>query len=366
MYQVNWKYKPLLFTIDIIGYILFSPYWVFKKRIKENEIKKILVIRIDEIGDVLLTTPVLRALRKRFPDAGIDVLIKNDTKELLDDNPNIDKLILCEQPWLKKSINLFYYISLIRKLRKEKFDLAIEIHPDARNIFLGFFSARYVIGHKFRGLGFLLDKATNSNPCKEHIIQLNLDVVRLIGADSNDELDIDYGKKNLQKAKSLIKIAKGKIICINPGAGRANKLWLNDKWAKLADALIEKYKAQIIFVGSYEEQGLIKDIQSYMKNKDQSINMAGKTTLLDLAALIKMCKLLIATDSGPLHIARAVKTPLIGLYGTVDPKIWGYNDKYSRIVCKASKFDENRGKVMMDLIQVEDVLREVKDLWQKI
>jgi len=365
MYLVNWKLKPILFLIDAIGYIVFSPLRLFKRGLMEEEIKKILVIRIDEIGDVLLTTPVFRALRRRFPKAEINVLIKKETKELLESNPNVDKLIICEQPWLKKPVNLFYYFSLIKQLRKQNFDLAIELHPDARNILLGFLSARYVIGHKFRGLGFLLSKATKSDPYNEHIVQLNLDVARLAGANSGDELEIYYSKKNLQRAEKLIKSLKGKIVCINPGAGRVNKLWLDDRWSKLADELIERYKVQVIFTGSYEEQDLIKDIQLQMKNKNQTVNLAGRSSLLDMAALLKRCKLLIATDSGPIHIARAVRTKSVGLYGAVEPRIWGYNDKYARSVCKATKFEENKGKAMMELIQVEDVLKEVNELWKE-
>ncbi len=365
LYQVNWKYKPILFIIDIIGYVIFFPYRIFKSKINENEIKKILVIRIDEIGDVLLTTPVFRALRRRFPKAEINVLIKKETKELLENNPNVDSLLICEQPWLKKPINLFYYFSLIKQLRKEKFDLAIELHPDARNIFLGFISARCVIGHTFRGLGVLLDKVTKSNPNNEHIIQLNLDVARLVRANASDELEVYYSKENAQNAKKLVRKLGKKIVCINPGTGRESKLWLNERWARLADVLIEKYNVQVIFTGSKEEEGLIKDIQLQMRNKKQTINLAGKTSLLDLAALLKKCRLLIASDSGTLHIAKALEVPLIGLYGAVNPMIWGYNDKNARSVCKAKEFKENKGRAMMELIQIEDVLKEVNELWER-
>ncbi|MBI2546210.1 glycosyltransferase family 9 protein [Candidatus Woesearchaeota archaeon] len=359
MYMVNWKFKILLYPIDFIGNIVFFPYHLLKKKMREQEIKKILVIRIDEIGDVLLTTPVFLALRKRFPEAEIHALVKESTKILLKNNPNVNKILICRKPWLKQRLDVSYYNGLIKELKKEDYDVCLELHPDARNIFLGFKVAHYVAGHGFRGLGFLLDRRTQSNPKQEHIVQLNLDVARLLGADSPGKLEIFYSKKKEQKAATLLKGIREKIICINPGAGRATKLWSNERWAKVADDLVEKYKAFVIFTGSREEQGLIKNIQSAMKHAAKSRNLAGKTSLPELAALLRRCAIVLGTDSGTLHIARAVGSRIIGLYGAVDPKLWGYHDKDARSISKVNRFAEEHGKTAMWLITVEDVLKEV-------
>ena len=349
MYQTKPWYWPVLYFIDLLGYILVKPF-VILKRFDETRIKKILVIRIDEIGDVILTTPVLRALKKRFPGASLTMLMKDQTKELLLTNPNVDNIIIARS-WFKEKFSLRDFFQLINQLKKQKFDLTVELHTDPRNILLGFLASRYVIGFGYRGFGFLLDKKAHYR--KKHIIEQNLDVVRLVGADADARLELFFSKKDEEKINAVVKEEKSKkLICINPGTGRKNKFWLNERWAALADILIGKYKASITFTGSKDEKELIAAIQKKMKHPSR--DLTGKLALLELAALIKKCDLFLGPDTGPLHIARAVGTNLIGLFGPVDPNVWGYMEKKYRSIYKKTGRTED--------IKVEDVLPVIGEL----
>ena len=372
-YQINPKFKPFIFIADILGYTLIHPILSLKP-LNKAKIKRILVIRIDEIGDVVLTTPVFRALKKEFPNSKIDILIKDGTKELLKHDPNVNNLVICKKEWLRNKLDITYFLSLTKKL-KNKYDLVIDLHTSPLNILFAFLIGGYRIGYAFRGFGFLLNK-TKFTAKKEHIINRNLNLLKLININHKDKkMEVFYSKEEETYINTLLKKHKltgKKLICINPGTLRTNKLWQNSKWAELSNRLIKDFNAYIIFTGSPKEKPLINSITSQTKNKGKTINFAGKTNLLQLATLIKKCKLLISPDTGPLHIARAVETPLIGLYGSTNPYIWGYNeDKYKTIYKKLDCSFCNRGYCKkkgeekyqcMSSIKVKDVVKEVRRL----
>ncbi len=351
MYEVNFIYKPLLFIIDIIGYALF--WWIKFKSFKEP--KKILCIRAENIGDVVLATPTFRALKQKFPDAEVDVLVRSLNKNTLEGNKNVDGIVVFDLPWLglqgKKS-SWWQTLSFIRRLRKEKYDLVIDFHGDPRNILLAFLIGKYRIGFGIRGFGFLLDKIASFNG-KQHQIQINLDLVRVLGADSNDALDFIISKKDMDHANGLLQdMNKKNFIVISPSAGRKDKLWISENWSRLCNILIDKYDHHIVFTGGINDLNLINEIIKKANNKDRVVNLAGKTSITQLGAVIKNSKLLICPDSGPAHIARALNTTLIVLFSKEDPKRWGYDEKNFKYVRKDN----------MKNISVEDVLKVIKDM----
>lgn len=363
MYRVKNIYKPFLFLIDLVGYILF--FWVKFKKFDEKKIKRILIIRLDHIGDVLLTIPTFRALRNKFPNAKMDVLVRPFTKELLIGNKDINKIIALNPPWFAREktniSNLFGFI----KNNYRKYNLVIELHADPRNIILASLIGKYRIGFGIRGFGFLLNKVVHYDKKIKHQIERNLDVVRAIGADTkNKELELNLSKKELNFANEMFKKYNIKeAVCINPGTGRIHKYWFNDRWAEVADELIKKYNFNIILTGNKNDIKDCKEIHNLSKNKEKIINLCGKTNLRQLVAIIKKCKLFLGPDTGPMHIARAVKTPLVGLFGPVDPREWGYDeDEYkslNKTICLKSGIINCE---CMKRITVEDVLKEVKKI----
>jgi len=363
MYKVKKIYKPFLFLIDLVGYLLF--FWIRFKKLKESKIKRILVIRLDHIGDVLLTTPTFKALRNKFPKARIDVLVRPFTKELLIENKNVDKIISLNPPWFAREKISFLNLLKFLKNNFRRYDLVIELHADPRNIILASFVGKYRIGYGIRGFSFLLNKVVHYDNKIKHMIDRNLDVVRAIGADTeNKELELNLSEKESNFADEIFKKYKIKsAIVINPGTGRIHKYWFNDRWANVADRLIEKYKTKIILTGNKQDMKDCDEVYRLIKNRKETINLCGKTNLRQLAAIIKKCALFLGPDTGPMHIARAVKTPLIGLFGPVNPAEWGYSEeKYKYLNKTICKKIGTANCECMKKITVEDVLREVSKI----
>lgn len=365
MYKTKKVYTPVLATIDFLGSCLF--FW--KKYVKFNpkKVKRILVIKLDHIGDVLLSTPVFRALKERFSSANIDVLVRPFTAAIIENNPYIHKVLALNPPWFKREKTSL--LNLLRFITNNlfRYDLVVELHADPRNIFLANLVGRYSIGYKIRGFGFLFNKVAPYNG-KKHIIQQNLDIVRSIDADASQKMDIFLNDSDMDSTRKLFDKYKIKrAFCIAPGTGRINKFWFNDRWAGLADKLIEKYQAKIIFIGSTDDKERIKEIVNSMKS-DNYVNLVGKTSLKESATVIKQCDLFISPDTGPMHFAKAVDTPLVALFGPVDPKIWGYNDKKSISLhkkllcsfCDLPRCHNNRKYECMKSIKVKDILSAVR------
>ena len=325
MYHVQRKYKVFLSIIDYIGSILF--FWKKCIPFNINKIKNVLVIRLDHIGDILLTTPVIRTLKEKIPAANIDILIRPFTKNILETNPYINKIHTLNPPWFRRESASFFNLFKFIYQNLFKYDLVVELHADPRNIILANFVGKYVIGYNIRGFGFLLNKSAVYAKSEKHILERNLDVVRAIGLDSDNKMDIFLTDKDNVFADTLFDIHNIKnAVCIVPGTGRTNKFWFNDRWAELADHIIKKYGAKIVFLGGKEDIPRIADITRQMALK-KHINMVGRTSLRESVAIIKKSRLVICPDTGMMHAAKAVDTPCIALFGPVNPKIWGYNDK---------------------------------------
>jgi len=345
--------KNLLFTalVDFVGGILF--FWIKKNRLIKD-VKNILVIRVDHIGDVITTVPSLRALRKAFPNAKISIIVRSLTKDLLLNCPYVDELIVYDAPWFRGRKDSFSKgLRIVKELRKRNFDLAIDFKADLRNIFLAYLSkAKYRLAYDIKGGGFLLTHVADYRRGLVHNVDRCLEVLKKIGIESKDkglELWIP------ESVKKKIKLPNKKFVIIHPGSGGPLKLWNSESFARVGDYLVEKYKTEVVLTGSISEKGLADGIENLMSYKP--LNLAGKTNLLELAEIIKRAKIFISPDSGPMHMAVAVKTPTIELFGTSLSEVWGYNDKNNILI-------ERKGKDLNG-IAVEDVTKAVDKLWRK-
>lgn len=330
MYRVQWKYKPLLFSIDLIGNILF--FWTKFRKMPE-EIKKVLVIRLDHIGDMVLTTPVFKTLKSNYPDAEVHVLCRSLTKDVIANNPNVDRIIEFDPWWFqRKDAKHGKNRSVIGKLKSENYDIILEPHGDPRNIKLAnrIGPKSYKIGYGVRGFGFLLNKVIEYK-INKHIIDRNLELAKPFCSDVGGEMELFPEKECTNRMKKHLNQYK-KTVIVNPGTGRENKKWENKKWARVIDQLA-KDDVQIILAGNGDEEA--KDAAEIKGMIDaKTIDLINKTGISELIALTSLADLVIAPDTGIIHIARALGVPSIGLFGPVDPRIWGYDDKANVSVWK--------------------------------
>lgn len=288
-----------------------------------EKIKKILIIKLIAMGDILVLLPTIHAVRQNYPNAKIYFLTTSSMKPLLENSPDLDGIItLTIPPW--------NFISFISKLRQYKFDIVLELSHYYRLVSLITFFAGipHRIGFDISGQGrnTLLTKRVKY-PDNLHEVESFGCIAAVIGAPLKEkkliaptfrtaETDAQYIETFLQK--NNIK----KLIAIHPGtsATAKSRRWPTDRFAKLADDLSER-GYQIAFTGAEEEKPIVEKILS-QSNKNHT-NLVGQTTLSQLLELFKRAKLVISLDTGPLHLAASSGTPVLGLYGANTPVKWG-------------------------------------------
>ncbi len=375
-YLVSPILKPIFFLIDLVGSLLFFCTKLFSW---PKFPKKILVIRLDHAGDMLMSTPVFRALKNKFPSAQLFVLCRPFAKSIIETNKNVDEVLTLEVPWFKRkdAVSWFQTIKFLLNLRKEKFDFVFELHADPRNIAAAFLIGGFRVGYAVRGFGFLLNRIVYYSLDSKHTIERNLDVVRSIGADSSSKLDIFISSKDTQKINYLLKKNYvSKYFLIHPFAGRPEKLWDCSKWAELCTELIKKYGVKIIVSGSDSDSKACEIFRNLVQKEFKS-NILNFCGLLDnfrmLGALISKSKVLISTDTVALHLAHALGNRFVALYGPTDPAVWGYGSKKEISLyvensdsCGINCRVEKHRMTMLDSISVSDVLSAIKRLLGQI
>ncbi len=290
------------------------------------DVKKILIIKLDHIGDVLLATPVITNLKLCYPQAHIAMLVGSWSKSIIESNPYLDEIFCYDAPFFcrnGKPASFKGAVKLLIRLRREQFDLLVELRGNLLTLILAASK-----GGKCR-----LDRATQRIESKlfnltlsEHEVEINLDALRYANTPVKSHRTLFCVPQECQIwAKTFLKeisILESKpIIAIHPTSPVLIKRWPLERFAELADILIKKFDAQILFLGLASEGEIIAEIQSLMKVK--SFNIAGRTNLQQLAGVLQSCQLYIGNDSGPMHLAATVGMPVIGLFGPSSPQRFG-------------------------------------------
>ncbi|MBN1869445.1 MAG: glycosyltransferase family 9 protein [Candidatus Omnitrophica bacterium] len=302
--------------------------------------KNILIVRTDRIGDVVLTTPVIKALRENYPESKISILVAPNTRELVNGNLCLDEVLLDDRKGEHKGLRGF--LKLIKTLRQRDFDCALVLHTKKRTNLLCFLSNIPVrIGYKDNKFGFLLNRPIPDSRHKgeKHEAQYCLDVLKSIGI-QYDNLDIDIPVKEealrwvdqFRRGHDILE--KDLLIAIHAGASDPAKQWPENRFAELIDALIERYHAKIIMIGAQDTCLITKKIITLLNN--EAIDLSGKTTVGQLAALLMGCGLLVSNDSGPVHVAAGVGTPVVSIFTRnqpgINPERWKPLGEKSRVV----------------------------------
>jgi len=277
--------------------------------------KKILVIRLSSIGDVLLTTPLLRLLRKNFPDAFIGFVIKKQYLDLVRENPYIDQVYSLDTSEGFKALK-----AMKAMIKSEQFDLIIDIHKNFRSLFLrSFSSARIVSYPKFTFKRFLLVKF-RINLYREIIpvYKRYLLSVKAFGIqDDGHGLEFYLDKSERSLIASLLSekgYTPGKpVICMAPGASYETKRWPAEYYAQVAQNFIKSQNAQIILLGDSRDRLITATIQKAVKN--DLIDLSGQLTLMETACALDHADLVITNDTGLMHLATALQKKTLAIFG---------------------------------------------------
>jgi len=313
--------------------------------LKKEKIKRILVISLSNIGDIILTFPVLDVLREDFPDADISVVIGPKGEGLLRNNPAFPNLYIFDkrQKFLKT-------VRWIWSLRQGHFDLIVDLRNTAIPYFL---SCSY-------HTSLFLRRSRHKHMCWQHLNRLKhvypyekqtSQRYALFFSDGDKKIATDIINDKIGPRQSFVLVA--------PGAADRGKRWAEVKYAELADCIIEQYHQKIVFVGDQKDRLIVQGVIKKMKNC--ALNLAGQLTLPQLGFLMQHTCMLITNDSAPCHLASYLNIPVVAIFGPSDHHKYGPWSETNRIierksecpVCRGEK--KAKGHQCLEVISVDDV-----------
>ena len=284
-------------------------------------IRKILIINLGGIGDVLLSTPAIRALKSLFSQATISVMVVPRVYEIINDSSYIDEAFIFH----KSATKIFKNIKILLILRKRHFDLAINMRTlatkkSAKKIkfLLNIINPRIKMGRDTEGRGYFFDIKIPETDIGKFEMEYDIDAVRALGGDVVDRsIDFNINKTHLEKVNKLLEKERvpenGVLIGIHPG-GKPCHRWPLKNFTKVIDKLHKEISCKFVITGGKEELKLASKLMKITADA-KMINLAGRLNIKELGALIKRCNLFISNDTGPMHVATILKTPLIAIFG---------------------------------------------------
>ena len=303
--------------------------------IKKVKISNILVIRNDRFGEFLLNIPAIRALKETYSQAKLTLAVNPLVRELAVDVEGVDEAVVWNEPFRKS-------------LRKQKFDLGVVLNPTKEAHWAVFWAGISVRVGYDRKWGFLLTHKLKDTKYQglRHEVDCNLELVGLVGAKTLDK------RLKIKVDDNLFREFIGqKIVAIHPFTSDAVKQWPVERFKELAQRIKRELGIQVVMVGLIGEEEMCPRSD---KMNDGIVNMINKTSLVELAVLLKRCSLLISGDSGPLHLAAAVGTPVVALFSNDLPgksaRRWGPWGK-GHLVMEKSNLDD----IIVD--EVFDIVR---------
>ena len=307
----------------------------------------ILLVQMGDIGDIVLTTPTIRAVREIYPASRVSILVRKPFGNLLLADPNLHEVI--ETGKIRGSVfNILQgHMQIIRRLRRAHYDLVIDLRTGDHGALLTFFTGASVrVGapggkkqfwRKFLFTNILQNMKVALPPAHPGADQ-SLRIVRELGIDTADSTPKLYiVPTDRLRASTLLAEAgvapETKMVTINPFSRWKYKEWNNAKWGEVIDEIWKTHRMPTVLIGSTEEAAASQEIAA--GREERVINLAGKTTLGELAAVLSMSALHLGVDSAAPHIAAAVGTPTVTIYGSADWRLWRIVDEYHKVVSQA-------------------------------
>ena len=322
---------------------------------------RILIVRLSAIGDVIQSMPIACALRERFPKAFLAWAVESHAGQLLRGHEALDELITLPRGWLKSPGGVW---RLRRLLRGRRFDMAIEAQGLTKAAIVAWLSGaarRIGFGVPWgRELSRWLNTETVATP-GPHIVQRNMQLLRPLGIESPAvRFQAPEHPEDRQAAERIIRQAglESGFAIINGGAGWPSKLWPADRYAAVAAHLGTAWKLAVLVVWAGDKEK--ETGQRIVAGSQGHARLAPTTTLTELAALARRAKTFIGSDTGPLHLAAAVGTPCVGLYGPWSREVHGPYGLQHIALQKAHFVGSTRQRraappQVMEAISIEDV-----------
>ncbi|MEX2117375.1 MAG: glycosyltransferase family 9 protein [Bacteroidota bacterium] len=334
--------------------------------------QKILIIRTDRIGDVVLSLPMIAALKSLVPESFVAFLLRSYTRDLVADQPGLDQILLYDRGGERKRFR-----EMLSELRSHRFDAVIVTYPTLRLALLVFLARiPWRVGTGYRWYSFLLNKRIyeHRKTAEKHEAEYNLSLLKVFGESAHSSAlpRLVLAPRNNQEAEKILDEMrindKTPFVILHPGSGGSARDWRPELFGRLAARLTKQGLAVVVTGGPGEEQ-LVRTVVQHSAGSARPL--PRPLSLLTLAALIRKAGAFISNSTGPLHIAAAVGTPVVAFYPPLrqcSPTRWGpLTDR--KVIFEPSSADCPRCKGgpcesndCMDLITVEDVENAVNSL----
>lgn len=322
----------------------------------------ILIIQLRQLGDVLLTTPVIKPLKKRFPDARISFLTEVNAYDILSGNPYLDEIIT-----IKRRSSIYEQLKVIRDIRKKRFGLVIDFMANPKTTYISFFSgATITLAWKVRLRGLLYSMTVDL--AGDYAVDHKLSMLRPLGIEGGDRMPYlhipDEAKDTISSILNTLGVVDNDfLVCIDATHRRITRKWTAEGFAEVADRLTVEYGAKVLFVWGPGEREEVERIMGRCRHRHL---ISPGTTIKELAALLKRANLLIGNCSFPRHVAVSQGTPSLVIVGAPEDA-WKYPDPIHQTVKKGLPCQPCDKIVCSDLsclttLTADEVMAEFKRL----
>ncbi len=341
--------------------LILLPFTIFN--IKPKEKRKFLLIKLWAMGDSVLTLSLIRGINETFSESTVDILLRTKVKDIYESYPH-------------NRLYNFDSISDVMRLvcKFRSYDIVFDCEPYFNlSAILAFFLGKERVGFSHR-IRSLLYTQKNKFRKDQHMVQNYLDMLRLLGKEYDNPIleKLIVDEQDIIAVNDFIsKNAFGKnFVGITPGIAESskNRMWYEERFANLADQIIDKLNCQIVFIDSIENKDIVEKVISMMKQKP--INTVGKFTLKETFYLIEKCLVFVSNDTGPMHIAAAQACKTIGLFGPNTPVLWAPYGKNNLAIYKTELapaiqndkgvFKNGNRSGYMACISVDEVFKSVQ------
>lgn len=337
---------------------------------------RILIVKLRFHGDMLLTTPLISTLKAHYPEAAIDVLLYEDTIPILSKHPDIHRLYGLKRKTNGTMEKICGFLSMRNTLKRNHYDLIVNLAdqwPIA--LLIKSLNCPYSLSIQRGGARQSLWRACFTQclePQGRHIVEQNFSLLAPLGVPEEDRmrpLSLYYGPEDAQRVFALApELQETPYVVIQPTARQYFKCWDNDKFAQVIDYLKQQGLEVVLTCGpGAEDMAVVNEIHDQCQHKP-TISLAGKTHFLELAALIDKAVLYIGVDSAPMHMAAALKTPTVCLFGPTDHRKWcPWSDNHIVLwagdyVAMPEREHLDRNKKYLSCIPAQDVIQATQTL----
>jgi heptosyltransferase-2 len=337
-------------------------------------VRKILIRSANWVGDAVMSLPALASVRRSFPRAEIFILAKPWVADLFRGSPEIDRVILYQSPGIHEGFGGKW--RLARELKLERFDLALHLPNSFESALISFLAGiRQRAGYNTDGRGIILTHRVpvNGKIRKGHQVEYYLHLLKSLGFQPAGGVPtLKTSPKLLEEAEGILQShgvkESGPLIGVSPGAQYGSaKEWFPERYGELADRISREMGARILIVGSMGDRLVASQI--CRRAGPAAIDLTGSTTLAQAIGIIARCRLFITNDSGLMHVASALRVPLVAIFGSTDPRRTGPLSENSRVLYKSIpcapclKTECPEDRKCMELITVDEVYEEIKKIW---